>query len=67
MSCQFLSGRQIKMCAAFEGTLVLSTDELEAFCSNPNWQHCKIYQKYQNGGHKLPLRDYRKNYVLPSV
>ena len=67
MSCQFLSGRQIKMCAAFEGSLVLSVDELNSFCSSPRYQHCKIYQKCQKGGHKLGLQEYQKNYVLPSV
>ncbi len=66
MSCQYLSGRQIKMCAAFEGPLVLSVEELN-FCNTPNYLHCKIYKKAHREGGKLALQDYRTNYILPSV
>lgn len=66
MSCQFLSGRQVKMCGAFDGSLVLSVGELN-FCTTANYQHCKIYKKAQKEGGKLALQDYRTNYILPSV
>lgn len=66
MSCQYLSGRHVKMCGAFDGALVLSVDELTC-CTTPNYQHCKIYKKAQKEGAKLALGEYRTNYVLPSV
>lgn len=67
MSCEFLLGRQIKMCGAFNCTLILSVEELDNMCSTDHYQTCKIYQKYIQRGAKLPLKDYAKNYVLPSV
>jgi hypothetical protein len=67
MSCPFLSGRQIKMCAAFNGSLVLSVEELNSLCSSPAYHACKMYQKCQKAGNKLPLHEYTKSYILPSV
>ncbi len=67
MSCEFLMGRQIKMCGAFNCTLILSVEELEKKCTNGNHANCKIYQRRIKNGAQLPLREYSKDYVLPSV
>lgn len=65
--CEFLSGRQIKMCGAFNSALVMSLEELESQCQTNHYHTCKLYQKYLKKGVKLPLQEYNKNYVLPSV
>ena len=67
MSCQFLMGRQVKMCGAFNCTLILSLDELNSKCTVANHTNCRIYQKRIAKGAKLPLKDYAQDYVLPSV
>jgi len=65
MSCEFLIGRQIKMCGAFNCTLILSVDELEGKCNTDSYHTCRIYQKRMKKGAKLPLKEYLKGYSLP--
>ncbi len=70
MSCQFLIGRQIKMCGAFNGALVLSSEELDSKCNGANCVNCPIYKKCMKRGSKLPLYEYtkdHKDFVLPQV
>ena len=65
-NCLYLTGRQIKMCSAVDGSLVLSLDELSLACQG-NYQTCKIYQSYQRKGTKTPLRDYERSYLAPKA
>ncbi len=67
MPCEFLMGRQIKMCGAFNCTIILSVDELYSKCSTDHYHTCKIYQKRISKGVNLPLQDYKKEFILPSA
>lgn len=59
MPCAYLTGRQIKMCNAVEGALVLSLDELKEKCLSNVSHACEIYERYHAQGLKMPLREYR--------
>jgi hypothetical protein len=67
MNCPFLSGRQIKLCGAFEATLVLDVEELDLKCTNVQFHDCKLYKKRMRDGGQLSIRDYRKDHVPPML
>ena len=67
MACEFLCGRQIKMCGAFTCALVLSLEELDNKCATVHYHTCGIYQKYLSKGAKLPLNEYVKGQSAPSA
>jgi len=67
MGCEFLIGRQIKVCDAFHSQLVLSVEELETRCMTRLYQNCVIYKKCKKQGVKLPLKEYLKEPLLPIV
>jgi hypothetical protein len=67
MGCELVCGRQIKMCGAFNSHLVLSLEELEQRCQTPVFQSCKIYQMCKQKGAKLPLKEYRQDYLMTQV
>jgi hypothetical protein len=66
MPCEYLTGRQVKMCGAFNSHLVLSMDELETKCMTKRYHTCYIYRKCRRTGVKLPLQDYKREYKLPA-
>ena len=47
--------------------MVLSVEELGGLCNTGHYSTCGIYKKYVKKGVKLPLHEYKKNYVLPTV
>jgi hypothetical protein len=67
MNCPFLSGRQIKLCGAFEATLVLDVEELNHKCSNVLHQECKLYKKRLQSSDQLNIIEYGKDQILPTV
>lgn len=60
MGCIYLTGRQVKMCNAVEGSLVLSLNELSEQCLSDHYHTCKIYQRYHAKGMKIPLTEYQR-------
>lgn len=67
MNCPLMKGNAIKMCGAFQVTLVLTLEDLSAFCSNSNWQNCAFYLKQQQQGQQLPIKDYaNERCLMPS-
>ena len=67
MGCELITGRQVKMCGAFNSHLVLSLEELELRCQDTGYQTCKIYQMCKLKGAKLPLKEYRQEYMITQV
>lgn len=65
MSCIFLKGERQKFCIAYEETMILSLEELKKFCENPHYHLCVVYQKFQQSGEKIPLKEHEqyKNFV----
>ncbi|MFO8056728.1 MAG: hypothetical protein R6V10_05485 [bacterium] len=66
MACEFLMGRQVKLCGAFNSHVVLSVDELEQKCMSKQYHTCGIYRKCKSKGTKLPLQEYKREYKLPT-
>ncbi len=58
MPCIFLKGNIYKVCTAYEETMVLSVDELKKFCESDHYHLCPVYQRYQQSGMKVPIKEH---------
>jgi len=64
MGCIYLTGRQLKMCNAVDGSLVLSLNELSEHCISDHYHACKIYQRYLAKGMKITLVEYQRGLAV---
>lgn len=67
MSCIYLTGSQVKMCSAVDGSLALSLDELSHHCLTDHYHACKIYQRYHAKGRKIPLTEYQRGLIVTKL
>ena len=58
MGCPHLSGVRKRLCAAVQGLVALSGDELDAYCDSGAFRECPVFQELARRGRKVPLRDY---------
>jgi|GEM_PF-4933104 len=45
MPCPYLEGKNLRTCAVFEGTMVLSVGELNNYCTTNAFTRCEFFIK----------------------
>ncbi len=62
MSCSFLKGNLYKVCMAYDDIMVVSSEELEGFCTSSHFELCPIFQRFQRddlGARVAPNEEYK--------
>ena len=58
MRCPHLTGTGKRRCTAVQGLVVLSSDELDAYCDRGGFRQCPVFLELERLGRKVPLQDY---------